>query len=820
METSPYKNLSSVAHSVAPSGAPSAAQSVAPSLVDAAATTAASTKPERVASMATAEAVVQSALNAHRDGALAEWLVQHRRVARWLSQRYLRPVLGAAGDALKSNADQALALTWLLRWAVDQMRPDRADTPISREDWLSRTSWRPVLSALCHYGFEPVQVFRDRYHPQADESPSSHLCGLWSVGPSTYYRYLEKAKRALATYLRQGTLDAAQSLSLRACAAAHVARRLRVSGADDVQHREAVQAWHAAQVPKALAGGDVASALWHQHQAANVQAFTALLRRCTVELANEAETDTLIAAAAVNISAAQSFELHLAHAALWRTRGMAEREHSTYEQALQIAVSAGDSLMLGRVYGALGRFYETRDADRAFAFYQDCTDQLWRSSVSAEAPTGQGDPADLYSAHHLALIDEYVVVLVRLGWSYALRNDPRSKTSLDHAQLLRSRFEVSLDTAAMLEQTWGEYWRRAGDLPRAIEYKHRALNLYERAADRASVLKTYCNLSLLYGEVKDFPRAIDYSQRVLGLSTTMHLEPELLASTRLNLGVAYFWNGDLHLAAEQYQLALDVAMRAQLRLTARTAHYNLAEVAYLQFKQTQNTADELRGDLHAAAALTVWPYASDPTYAEATKKLKGEILGRSAALGADRGADRTADHAADRLAPQEAVLYPTELTEVQNQRDILAVPASPEPHVRAHLRIANAYLMVAMKERAAALVLMQRHGLMAQFSADIAGLQTTFERELTHEQKLARVWAEQAADLLSPQRCNAVLAQLINTGSVNKSGYAELCGLSPATASKHLTTLAQRGLLKQTGNGPSTRYGLPLGPAGVSTISP
>jgi tetratricopeptide (TPR) repeat protein len=765
----------------------------------------------RVASLIAAEAVVQSALNAHRDGTLAEWLKRHRRVARWLSHHFLRPVVGAAGDVLKSDADQALALTWLLRWAIDQMRPDRATTPISREDWLSRTSWRPMLSALCHYGFEPVQVFRDRYHPQPDETASSHLCGLWSVGPSTYYRYLEKAKRALAMSLRLGTLDAAQTLSLRASVAARVALRLRANDPDELSRRAAMQAWHAAQVPKALAVGDVASALWHQHQAANVKAFTALLRRCMVELANEAETDSLIAAATDNIGPAQAFDLLLAQAALWRTRGLAERELHSFEQALQIAVKADDALMLGRVYSALGRFFETRDADRAFAFYQDCTDQLWRASVGADDKSLDAENG----AHNLALIDEYVVVLVRLGWSYALRNDPRSKTSLDHAQVLRSRFELSLDTAAMLEQTWGEYWRRAGDLPRAIEYKHRALNLYERAADRASVLKTYCNLSLLYGEVKDFARAIDYSQRVLGLSATMYLEPELLASTRLNLGVAYFWNGDLNLAAEQYQLALDVAMRAQLRLTARTAHYNLAEVAYLQFKQTQNTADELRGDLHAAAALTVWPYASDPTYAEATKKLKGEILGKHV------------DHAADRLAPQEAVLYPSELAEVQQQREVLAVPSPPEPHVRAHLRIAAAYLMVAMKERAAATALMERHGLTQRFVTDIAALQTTFERELTQEQKLRRQWAEQAGDLLSAERCSAVLARLISTGAVNKSSYAELCALSPATASKHLGTLTQRGLLTQTGNGPSTRYVLPaVSPMalpdarpGVSTIS-
>jgi hypothetical protein len=180
------------------------------------------------------------------------------------------------------------------------------------------------------------------------------------------------------------------------------------------------------------------------------------------------------------------------------------------------------------------------------------------------------------------------------------------------------------------------------------------------------------------------------------------------------------------------------------------------------------------------------------------------------------------DHAADRLAPQEAVLYPSELAEVQQQREVLAVPSPPEPHVRAHLRIAAAYLMVAMKERAAATALMERHGLTDQFNADVAALQTTFERELTQEQKLGRLWADQAGDLLSAERCAAVLERLISTGAVNKSSYAELCALSPATASKHLGTLTQRGLLMQTGNGPSTRYVLapvpPKSQPGVSTM--
>ena len=739
----------------------------------------------RVAPARVAEALLQALLNAHREGTLAEWLQRHRYVARWLARQLLPPVFGTAGEALRHETGHALAVEWLLRWAITQLRPDRAPAaPISRESWLSRTSWRPMLALLCHYGFEPVPLFRDRYHAHADEAPAGQLCGLWSVGPSTYYRYLDKAKRALVGLLRGGALDAAQRLSLRALVQERTGARLKLDDAD------ARRAWHAARAPQALAAGDAASALWHLRQSGEADAFIALLLRCAAELANEPETDELITAlAAEALMPRQCFELLLAHAALWRMRGLAEREQGAYEQALRIAADAGDALLLGRVYGALGRFYEQRDADRAFAFFEDCADCLWRAGV--------GDGAD--SANDL--VEEFVVALVRLAWSHVLRNDPRSKAALDRAEMLRARHALTPPTLAMLEQILGEYWRRAGDLPQALEHKHRALNLYERASDRTSVLKTYSNLSLIYGEAKDFPRAIEYSQRVLALAETMDVEPEIVASTHLNLGAAYFWQGDHASARQQYEIALDVAMKAQLRLMAGRAHYNLAEVAYLQFRQSRDPADEQRGDRHAAAALTVWPHESDPAYVEATKKLKGEILGADA------------DRSADRLAPQEAVLYPAELAEVQRQREVLAVPSAPEPHVRAHLHIANAYLAVAMKEREAALALMHRHGLAGSFGAELGALQATFERELTLEQRLMRQWSAAAADLLTSARCRALLAHLIETGAVNKSGYAELCGVSPATASKHLAALAQRGLLTQTGKGPSTRYSLPRGDA-------
>jgi tetratricopeptide (TPR) repeat protein len=729
---------------------------------------------------AVVEALAGAALTAHKAGTLDDWLRRHPRVTRWLLLQWLGPVLAATGDTPR-EASTAGAVALLLRWAVLQLRPDRgaeADA-IGREAWLDRTSWRPMLALWCQFGFGAVPAFRDRYRGHADEAAASHLCGLWSVGASTYYRYLDKGKRGLAALLREPPAAAAR-LALRELA---LARSAAPPGADDPAARGA---WHARLAAEALERHDGSSALWHLQRGGDVAAFTRVLQRNSVALANEAETDLLVdAAAALAHTPRERFDLLLAQAALWRMRGAAEREQQAYEQALRLAAGADDPLMLGIVYGALGKFHEPRDLDRAFACYQDSADCLWRSGIADDG------------AAAAQVVEEYVATLVKLAWLYVLRNDPRGKAVLERATQLRDRHPLAVPALAMLEQTWGEYWRRAGDGTRALEHKHRALNLYERIADHQAILKTCGNLALIYGEARDFGRAIVYSQRVLSLAGTLTVEPEIVASTHLNLGVAYFWQGDYEPALHEYRQALDIALRAQLRLVVRRAHYNLAEVHYIRFKASRDPQEEAQGDAHAAAALAAWPDESDPAHVEATRSLKREVLGP--------GDDR----AYDRLLPQEFAAHHTQMAEIQRQRELLAVPVGPEQHVRAYLAIANAYLAISVKEREAALALIERHGLAGRFADELDGLRRTFDRQLTREQRLAAAWREATADLLNAQRCGALLEHLLAAGALNKSRYAELCGLSPATASKHLGLLAERGLLQQAGKGPSTRYTLP-----------
>jgi len=719
------------------------------------------------------ETALEAALAAHRAGTLTALVMQRPRLARWLMRRFDSALFGSAGSALSGERALADAAQLLLNWAVAQLRPDHEAlaAEITREAWLHKTGWRPTLAVLCHGGFAAIPDFRDHYRRRIDEAPVDNLCGLWRVGPSTFYRYLEKAKQSIASMLIAAPTDPARLLSLRRTATAWAQARLAL---DDAAARAA---WHAAQIAWARDRGDAVSVLWHSLQAAAVATFIETLAADAAALARCSETDALVERLdAAELGPRQRFDLQLARAALHRTRDAPERELHAYESALRIASDANDRLMLGIAYGALGKFHEPRDADRAFACYEESA-----AFLRGDQPHGEG-------------LEHYMVTLVRLAWLYVLRNDPRSKTVLDLAQSLRERADERGDVAGLLEQAWGEYWRRAGDMEQAIVHKHRALTLFERLGDLHSVLKTYANLSLIYAEAKDFARALDYGQRVLALDSRVEIGPEMRASTRLNLGATHFWLGQLDAAIEQYRLALDESLRSDLKLHANRAHYNLAEAYYKRFQQSHDPADERLGDSHAAASMHAKASESSPVLIEAARGLKAEILGAQAA------------QETDRLLPEESAVHFDEMSDIARQRAVLAVPVSYEAHVRAQLEIAQAYLAIAVKERAAALALIERHGLQGRFAPDLDRLRQTFDRGRTREDRLAAQWERGAGDVLERARRGAVLDALLRDGSINKSAYAGLCGVSPATASKHLAMLAERGLLQQTGKGPSTRY--------------
>ncbi len=729
-----------------------------------------------------AEAVLNAALAAHRAGTLLELLHRRSRTARRIAKRWLIPVIGSAGDLLRPDPlCEAVAL--LLGWLITQLRPDQRphlEEGIDSQAWLERTSWRPMLALACHYGFLGVPDFPWRYRRRTDESAADNLCGLWSVGPSTFYRYLEKGKRLLLGVLLESTaFTAERKQSLRQFVGQHV--YIRHALACDGMRAE----WHRRQISTALRASDTPSALWHALKARDAAVAIDLLRRYRNELANDPETDFLVAQCeAAALDERLSFDFQLAVAGLWRERNADEREQEAYARALKIAAACKDKLMLGAVYGALGKFHEPRDTDRAFTCFEDSAEYLRQAS----AELGEAVPA--------VVLEEYVAALLKLAWHYLSRNDPRSRAILERAELVRGSQVLPEEVAGTLQQYWGEYYRRAGDLHRALEHKLKALNIFERLNDQPQILSTYNNLVLIYTELKAFDKAVEYGGQVVLFARKASVDPYVYASVLLNLGAALFWQGRYDEAIDRYSEGLRRSLEAKLPVLANRARYNLAEALYKRFQISGNPDDERRGDEYAAEVLRAAPQERDSVLQEATRQLKSEVLGSHEGF------------VLTRLVPEETAVHLEEMIEVQRQRALLAVPGPPEAQVQARLAIARAYLKIVLKERDLALELVDRHGLRDRFSSQFEELRVEPSPEEGIARALAVRWKQVVGSLLSDERRSILLSRLLNGEVISKSTYAELCSVGLATASKHLSMLAERGLLVQTGKGPMTRYHL------------
>lgn len=723
------------------------------------------------------DALLNAALNAQRRGTLGDLGARHSRMRRMLWQQWLNPVAGTLGDAQPHPERASRATRLLLAWAVSRLRPDGKSGlgEIDEVAWLHSTSWRPMLALACHHGLLAIPAFPSRYRRSAEEGPVENLCGLWTVGPSTVYRYLDKAKRQLSDFFAAWPVTAEQVLALRM----FLEERLL----DEAEPDAGWAAWHTSQGKASLLAGHIGDGLWHLWRAGDIDSLLATLRRHGTEAASSGETDALLSSVGPSLTAVQHIELALCWAHLWHLRNAVDREGEVLDQALRHAQSLEDPLYVGMALAAMARFLQSRDRDRAMACFEEGIVSL-RKVVEAGA-----------SVNTARAGNEYARCLAELAWLNLRRSNPKAKALLDQIPAISAQIPLLDETVGSIEQIWGEYWRCVGNPRRALEHKHKALIIFQRLGDQRSVLSTYNNLSLIYGDAKEYAQSLEYGNRVVAAASTQPIEPEVLAGVLCNLGVTYFSLGQLTEAIDHYERSRQLAQEAGLRAQLVIALYNLAEAHYERFKLHGDDGDEALGDALAASAAKLSTEDNAHAQADAARSLKREVLGTG--------------EGPDRLLPSEHAAHFAEMAEVERLRLTLAAPQPAAQQVRTHLAIAQAYLAIATKEREAALAIAARHGLAEDFGGELNALRQTFERELTREQQWDSRWQQLAGELLQPAQRGAALTRLMTVGAINKSGYAEVCGVSLATASKHLGLLAERGLLVQTGKGPSTRYLLP-----------
>jgi tetratricopeptide (TPR) repeat protein len=724
----------------------------------------------------TAALVLEAALDMHRDGTLDHLLTDRPGAARWLMRNFLQPILGAAGDALPPEHAMTTALTWLMEWAITQLRPDRAPTLHigDRKAWLDSTSWRPMIAAMCHFGFARVPDFKDRYYRREDESPADNLCGLWNVGSSTYYRYLEKAKRLMARALYEQRLDQRHALSIWEYAEQKTHHLLE-------KQQQDLKAWHRAQIDECLSHDDAYSAFWHAQRGNAWTRAIEILKSRPAPFTRYAGFEADLFNHKDKLTRPEHIQLLLAIAEMNRVTGNTHAELENLEQALHFAAELKQALPVGIVYGHLGRFYESRDADRAFACFQESVSFISRIDHEEASFTPEER-------------DEIVLVFTKLGWFYALRNDPRAEAMLQKADALRTDHNIRDITTAMLEQALGEVCRRKGDYAQALDHKHRALSLYERLNDKAGVAKTYINLGLIYENAKSYDLAVSYYSQVLNGNFREHIGVEGVVNALLNLGACYFWQRKFDKAIAQYAAALTQSEQARLNWHIGTAHYNLAEAYYSRFVATRHAGDEVAGDEHAAKAFDA-TRVHYPVHAENALRLKARILSGEAGT------------TVDQLVPSERAVHPIELSKIDQLLVKMAEANSPYEHADLHMQVAGEYLVLALNERDTAMKWLQQGERHDAIDRHLQAFQREINKLVYPAVSLAQAWQHSIG--LSQDAAHCAIDKLMQDRFLTKSSYADACGVSLATASKHLGLLAERGLLVQTGKGPATKYALP-----------
>jgi len=103
----------------------------------------------------------------------------------------------------------------------------------------------------------------------------------------------------------------------------------------------------------------------------------------------------------------------------------------------------------------------------------------------------------------------------------------------------------------------GNCYRRAGDLPRALDYVQRAMAIKQELGDKLEAGRSHNQLGLIYWDRAEYGKAIGHFQEAIALGHELN-EHELEGQAHNNLGLVYDELGDYRQSQRQYEQALRI----------------------------------------------------------------------------------------------------------------------------------------------------------------------------------------------------------------------------------------------------------------------
>ena len=103
----------------------------------------------------------------------------------------------------------------------------------------------------------------------------------------------------------------------------------------------------------------------------------------------------------------------------------------------------------------------------------------------------------------------------------------------------------------------GYIYKNHGDIPKALEYYHKSLQLQEEIKDKEGIATSLNNIGLIYNNQGNIPKALEYSQKSLQLQEEIK-DKYGIANSLNNIGVIYDDQGDISKALEYYHKSLQL----------------------------------------------------------------------------------------------------------------------------------------------------------------------------------------------------------------------------------------------------------------------
>ncbi|MEZ4679097.1 MAG: tetratricopeptide repeat protein [Caldilineaceae bacterium] len=520
-------------------------------------------------------------------------------------------------DASPTAEERGRGLRLVLRWAVDQIAPDRVTYPLGEFRPFDDPTWSDPLwwryNILRHRYLEPL-------HPDDFVDGGRYTETLMTLTGITssdaFFDERNRAIREVADRLRQQFIDGAANAILREMALADIVRLLEpqkeaaqllgiaavfddvfprsllLSMAETEQLREAERALDYLVTNRLLLTGDARRSLWLS-PALRTYIYQ---RQPTERLQRHHRT-------AARYYGEQEAPLTTAHH--WRLTGLAER-------AVEILFNAADTLVnelqVNELVKSLQQFTE-----RELRSTQWLASQILLSDLFYRS----GQPEDALVACRRALqttddTQEQARIYRRMGKLYEKRNQLHAlgyyQQAVERFQQYHRELPILLKDRAwiyLLRHSWQEaeadlvaalrlvpendvglradivdalagLYRRQGRFDTALTHAQQALALREEMGNLPRIADSFNNLGIIYRGLKEYWQAISAYEEALVTYRKIGNQ-EAIAGALMNIGSAYYLLNQQDKAITYYQQSLTICTDHELPHVEASARYNLAE---------------------------------------------------------------------------------------------------------------------------------------------------------------------------------------------------------------------------------------------------